>query len=93
MLVNIYYEKLAEGCHTEWNCQRGETMLPLDDIPNSIRETIEELKNQNNIVGLSGGKDSMATCIILHKLGIPFKTITAEVWWKEGVTGRTAAPL
>lgn len=62
-------------------------MLPLDDIPNNIRETIEELKTQNNIVGLSGGKDSMATCIILHKLGIPFKTITAEVWWKEGITG------
>lgn len=50
-------------------------------------EQIKKLKQSVNIVGLSGGKDSMATCIILCKLGIPFRTVTAEVWWKEGVTG------
>lgn len=50
-------------------------------------EKIELLKHNTNIVGLSGGKDSMATCILLMWLGIPFKTVTAEVWWKEGVTG------
>lgn len=50
-------------------------------------EKIEQLKSNANIVGLSGGKDSMATCILLLWLGIPFKTVTAEVWWKEGITG------
>lgn len=48
---------------------------------------IEALRHTHNIVGLSGGKDSVATCILLHKLGIPFSTVTAEVWWKKGVTG------
>ena len=43
--------------------------------------------SENNIVGLSGGKDSTATCIELVRLGIPFKTVTAEVWWKKDVTG------
>lgn len=50
-------------------------------------EKIKSLKNGMNIVGLSGGKDSMATCVLLRWLEIPFKTITAEVWWKKGVTG------
>lgn len=50
-------------------------------------EQIEILKRNINIVGLSGGKDSMATCIMLVRLGIPFRTVTAEVWWKEGITG------
>lgn len=56
-------------------------------LPKERLEKIERLKNNTNIVGLSGGKDSMATCILLMWLGIPFKTITAEVWWKEGMTG------
>jgi hypothetical protein len=45
------------------------------------------LKSGDNIVGLSGGKDSLATCVILHWLDIPFRTITAEVWWKDDITG------
>lgn len=56
-------------------------------LPKERLEKIERLKNNTNIVGLSGGKDSMATCILLMWLGIPFKTVTAEVWWKEGITG------
>lgn len=53
-------------------------------IPKKI---LKRLRTRLNIVGLSGGKDSVATCILLHYMGIPFKTITAEVWWKDGVTG------
>lgn len=56
--------------------------LPTDNI-----QKINALKHGVNIVGVSGGKDSLATCVLLHWLGVPFKTITAEVWWKEGVTG------
>lgn len=56
-------------------------------LPKEKREKINALKSSNNIVGLSGGKDSVATCIVLNWLDIPFSTITAEVWWKEGVTG------
>jgi 3'-phosphoadenosine 5'-phosphosulfate sulfotransferase (PAPS reductase)/FAD synthetase len=56
-------------------------------LPSERLEKIELLKHNTNIVGLSGGKDSMATCILLLWLGIPFKTVTAEVWWKEGITG------
>lgn len=48
---------------------------------------IDLLKKSVNIVGYSGGKDSSATCILLHWLDIPFKTVTAEVWWKDGVSG------
>ena len=51
------------------------------------KDRIAKLKSGDNIVGLSGGKDSMATCIILHWLEIPFRTITAEVWWKKDITG------
>lgn len=51
------------------------------------KDNLTQLKNKDNIVGLSGGKDSLATCIILHWLDIPFRTITAEVWWKDGITG------
>lgn len=50
-------------------------------------ETLQSLKTKTNIVGLSGGKDSVATCILLYYLDIPFQTVTAEVWWKEGITG------
>ena len=50
-------------------------------------ETLNMLKSKTNIVGLSGGKDSVATCVLLYYLDIPFKTVTAEVWWKEGITG------
>lgn len=53
----------------------------------TVAERLAELKQSDNIVGLSGGKDSMATCILLHQLDIPFRTVTAEVWWKEGITG------
>ena len=56
--------------------------LPLDRV-----NKINELRKKDNIVGVSGGKDSLATCILLHWLDIPFRTITAEVWWKEGITG------
>ena len=59
----------------------------LSTLPSERLNKIESLKNTLNIVGLSGGKDSMATCVLLHWLDIPFKTITAEVWWKEGITG------
>lgn len=51
------------------------------------KQRINELKNSENIVGLSGGKDSMATCILLSYFEIPYKTVTSEVWWKEGMTG------
>lgn len=50
-------------------------------------ETRKKLEDKINIVGLSGGKDSVATCILLRHLDIPFKTVTAEVWWKENITG------
>ncbi len=56
-------------------------------LPTERLDKINSLKNGVNIVGVSGGKDSLATCILLHWLDIPFKTITAEVWWKEGITG------
>lgn len=56
-------------------------------LPKEKKEKINALKSGDNIVGLSGGKDSAATCIILNWLDIPFSTITAEVWWKERVTG------
>lgn len=57
------------------------------DICDEDREKIEHLKECDNIVGLSGGKDSLATCIALHRLGIPFRTVTAEVFWKEDIPG------
>lgn len=56
-------------------------------LPRERKEKLNEMRNRDNIVGLSGGKDSMATAIILRWLDIPFSTITAEVWWKEGITG------
>ena len=56
-------------------------------LPQEQKDKIKALKQTNNIVGVSGGKDSLATCILLHWLGVPFRTITAEVWWKEGITG------
>lgn len=51
------------------------------------RATLDLLKNRLNIVGLSGGKDSVATRILLRSMDIPFKTVTAEVWWKENISG------
>jgi hypothetical protein len=56
-------------------------------LPKEEKDYIKSLKNNDNIVGVSGGKDSLATCTVLHWLDIPFRTITAEVWWKEDVTG------
>jgi hypothetical protein len=47
---------------------------------------LDDMRNADNIVGLSGGKDSVATAILMRWLGIPFETITAEVFWKEGVS-------
>lgn len=67
------------------NFRELKTLLLL--LPIERREVINSLKKSENIVGLSGGKDSVATCIILKWLEIPYKTITAEVWWKEGITG------
>ena len=52
-----------------------------------MTELISRLKNENNIVGLSGGKDSVATCLKLIELGVPFETVTAEVWWQGDITG------
>jgi 3'-phosphoadenosine 5'-phosphosulfate sulfotransferase (PAPS reductase)/FAD synthetase len=51
------------------------------------KDVLNALKNRLNIVGLSGGKDSVATCILLRSMDIPFKTVTAEVWWKENIIG------
>ena len=51
------------------------------------KQKIALLKKSINIVGYSGGKDSSATCILLHWLEIPYKTITAEVWWKKDMPG------
>ena len=51
------------------------------------RRIMKRLKSRINIVGLSGGKDSVATCILLHYLGIPFKTVTAEVMWTVDISG------
>jgi hypothetical protein len=51
------------------------------------QEVLKQLKNRKNIVGLSGGKDSVSTCIILRYLDIPFETATAEVWWKKDISG------
>lgn len=51
------------------------------------RKVLKKLRTKTNIVGLSGGKDSVATCILLHYLDIPFKTITAEVMWRKGLSG------
>lgn len=56
-------------------------------LPKENKDQIKALKNSDNIVGVSGGKDSLATCILLHWLDIPFRTITAEVWWKDDITG------
>ena len=51
------------------------------------RRILKRLESRVNIVGLSGGKDSVSTCILLHYLGIPFKTITAEVMWTKDISG------
>ena len=56
-------------------------------LPSERKSQLDAMKEQDNIVGFSGGKDSMATAIILRWLEIPFSTLTAEVWWKEGITG------
>ena len=62
--------------------------MRLSEIRQNISpDVLSLLKSRTNIVGLSGGKDSVATCILLYYLDIPFKTVTAEVWWKEGITG------
>lgn len=59
----------------------------ISDMPPSSKPIIKAMRNTMNIVGLSGGKDSLATCILMRALDIPFQTLTAEVWWKEGITG------
>lgn len=51
------------------------------------KDVLRLLETRTNIVGLSGGKDSVATCILLHYLGIPFKTVTAEVMWNDEISG------
>ena len=62
--------------------------MKLSEIKQSISpEILSLLKSRVNILSLSGGKDSVATAILLYYLDIPFKTVTAEVWWKEGITG------
>lgn len=57
------------------------------EIPPSAESVIKEMRNSVNIVGLSGGKDSTATCILMYLLDIPFKTVTAEVMWKKDIPG------
>lgn len=57
------------------------------EIPESAVPIIREMRNSVNIVGLSGGKDSTSTCILMHLLDIPFKTVTAEVMWKKDISG------
>ena len=62
--------------------------MKISEIKNSIPSMVlQTLQNKLNIVGLSGGKDSVATCVLLYYLDIPFKTLTAEVWWKEDISG------
>lgn len=56
-------------------------------LPTEKRAQLDSMKRNDNIVGLSGGKDSMMTAILMKWLEIPFSTITAEVWWKDGITG------
>lgn len=56
-------------------------------VSEDAESKVKQLKESVNIVGLSGGKDSMATCVLMHYLDIPFKTVTAEVWWKKDITG------
>lgn len=56
-------------------------------LPKLSTELRYQLESKTNIVGLSGGKDSVATCILLYYLGIPFQTVTAEVWWDEETSG------
>ena len=48
-------------------------------LPKLSTELRHQLESKTNIVGLSGGKDSVATCILLYYLGIPFQTVTAEI--------------
>lgn len=59
----------------------------LHDITAKQKEEINTLKQEIVVVGLSGGKDSLATCILLSALDIPYRTVTAEVWWKNDVPG------
>lgn len=56
-------------------------------LSKEAKEKIEVLRQSDNIVGLSGGKDSMATCILMRYFDIPFRAVTAEVWWKKDITG------
>ena len=66
-------------------------MSVLTDILNNItasqREQINALRQETVVVGLSGGKDSLASCILLYALDIPYQTVTAEVWWKNNISG------
>ena len=75
-----------------YGCDEGEDRTMTSDEINKLKSRIppkilKRLKTRLNIVGLSGGKDSVATCILLYYMDIPFQTVTAEVWWKEGITG------
>lgn len=64
------------------------TQEKIAELRNKIPgDLLKSLETQTNIVGLSGGKDSVATCILLHYLGIPFKTVTAEVMWNSEISG------
>lgn len=62
-------------------------MLIKKTFSKEVQDQINRLKDQVNIVGLSGGKDSMATCILMRHLDIPFRAVTAEVWWKDAISG------
>lgn len=62
-------------------------MLIKKTFSKEVQDQINRLKDQVNIVGLSGGKDSMATCILMRYLDIPFRAVTAEVWWKDSISG------
>lgn len=48
-------------------------MFKINELKESIpSEIMTKLKNRLNILGLSGGKDSVATAILLYYLDIPF---------------------
>lgn len=86
-MAALYGTTIAEKCIIFYNSRGAESMYIKMDLPQEAKAKINALRDGVNIVGLSGGKDSMATCILLYYYDIPFITVTAEVWWKEGITG------
>ena len=46
------------------------------DLRNIIEKTIKKYATDNNVISLSGGKDSTALAHIFKKLNIPFKAVS-----------------